>query len=314
MAYNNLVSRTDAGPLIPEEVTKEIFQNVPERSAVMQLARRLPNGSRGQERLPVLSALVSAGFITGDTGLVSTTEANWTNKYIYYEGIGAIVPVPKRVLMDLDYDLWGQVRPNIEEAIGKVFDLAVFHGTNAPSAWPTNIVSGASSASHTVALGTGADLYEDVMGEGGTLTLVEQDGYGVTGHVGAMSLKGKLRGTRTTEGQPIFLSSPATGRMAYELDGSPILFPKNGGITASSALLISGDFNQIVWSVRQELDVQILKEAVIQDGSGAIVYNLAQQQMVAMMVTFYAGWALPNPPTRLNETEATRYPFSVLTP
>ena len=68
MAYNNLISRTDAAALIPEEVSREIIQHVPEQSAVLQLARRLPNMSSAQQRLPVLYSLTNAYFVTGDMG------------------------------------------------------------------------------------------------------------------------------------------------------------------------------------------------------------------------------------------------------
>jgi len=42
------IDRDDADALIPEEVTQEIFKNVVEESAVMQVARKLPNMSRRQ--------------------------------------------------------------------------------------------------------------------------------------------------------------------------------------------------------------------------------------------------------------------------
>ena len=58
----------------------------------------------------------------------------------------------------------------------------------------------------------------------------------------------------------------------------------------------------------------MLTEAVIQDGSGTIVYNLAQQDMVALRAVMRLGWQLPNPINRVNTNASTRYPFSVLAP
>jgi hypothetical protein len=52
---------------------------------------------------------------------------------------------------------------------------------------------------------------------------------------------------------------------------------------------------------------------VIQDQAGNIVYNLAQQDMVALRAVIRLGFALPNAPTMLNETDATRFPFAQLT-
>jgi len=311
--YNSQITRSDAQALMPEEVSREIIQNVPEQSAVMRFARRLPNMSRAQMRLPILSALVTAYFVTGDTGLKQTGEAAWGNKYIDAAELAVIVPIPEAVLDDQDYDIWGEIRPRIVEAFGRAFDAAVLFGTNAPSAWPTNLLTGAVNAAQTVTLGALGDLYADIMGVGGVLSLVEEDGYMVTGHVAAMALRAKLRGLRDLQGNPIFMRSMQTANQ-YELDGVPVDFPRNGAVDPTKALLISGDWTQLVYSMRQDITYKILTEAVIQDGAGAIVYNLAQQDMVALRAVMRLGWQLPNPINNLNSNDATRYPFGVLIP
>lgn len=313
MAYNNIISRNDAAALIPEEVSREIVQGVAETSACLRLFRRLPNMSRKQQRIPVLSALPTAYFVNGDTGLKQTTEQAWENKYLNAEEIACIVPIPEAVLDDADYDIWAEVRPRIVEAFGVVIDAAILFGTNAPASWPDSILAGATSAGHVVALGTGADIYDDIMGENGVISLVEEDGYMVNGHIAAMTMKAKLRGLRDTSGQPIFVRS-MQDRTRYELDGEPMEFPANGAFDVTQALMFSGDFRQAVYAIRQEITYKVLTEAVIQDNTGAIVYNLAQQDMVALRAVMRMAWQVPNPVTRLQPTAAQRYPFAVLTP
>lgn len=313
MAYNSLITRTDAEALIPVEVSRQIIQGTPENSTVMQMARRLPNMSRKQQRMAVLSSLIDAYFMTGDTDLKKTAEVAWENKYINAEELAVIVPIPENVLADSDYDIWGEVQPRIAEAFGRALDLAVLHGTNAPGSWPTDIVAGATAASHTVALGTGTDIYDDIMAEDGVLSLVEADGFMVTGHLAAMSMKAKLRGLRDSNGQPIFLRL-AQDTTRYELDGAPIYFPTNGGIDPTAALLISGDWQQLVFSIRQDITFKVFTEGVVQDAAGNIVYNLMQQDMVALRAVMRLGWQLPNPINALQQVEASRYPFAVLTP
>ena len=313
MAYNKVIDRSDATALIPEEVSREIVQGVAETSACLRLFRRLPNMSRKQQRIPVLSALPTAYFVTGDTGLKQTTEQAWENKYLNAEEIACIVPIPEAVLDDADYDIWAEVRPRIVEAFGVVIDAAILFGTNAPTSWPDSILDGATSAGHVVALGTGADIYDDIMGENGVISLVEEDGYMVNGHIAAMTMKAKLRGLRDTSGQPIFVRS-MQDRTRYELDGEPMEFPANGAFDVTQALMFSGDFRQAVYAMRQEITYKVLTEAVIQDNTGAIVYNLAQQDMVALRAVMRLAWQVPNPVNRLQPTEAQRYPFAVLTP
>jgi HK97 family phage major capsid protein len=322
MPYNSLISRTDASALIPQEVSNEIIKAVPESSAVMRLARRLPNMSRNQRRMPIMSALATAYFVTGDTSLKETTEVNWENKYIDAEELAVIVPIPEAVLDDADFDIWGEVKPSLVEAFGLAFDGAVLYGTNIPSTWTTDLgaaglVARCTAASHTISLASYTDIYEAILGEtsGGTaglLGLLEADGFIATGHLAHMTVRAKLRNARSTDGVPIFKANiQDTSR--YELDGAPCIFPTNGSINSSSSLLISGDWTQLVYAMRQDITYKILTEAVIQDAGGNIVYNLAQQDMVALRAVMRLGVALPNPVNRMNSSSTTRCQFATLT-
>ena len=313
MPYANIVSRTDSAALIPEEAQREIVQGVAEESVVFRLSRRLANMSRAQLRMPVLSLFPTGYFVTGDTGLKQTTEMTWGNKYINAEEIAVIVPIAEAVLDDVDYDIWGEVKPRIIEEFGRLIDAAILFGDNAPSSWPTDILGGAVSASNDVTLGAGADLYEDVMGENGVVSALEADGFMHNGAAAAMSMRGKLRGLRDANGQLIF-SNSMQGSTPYGLDGEPMYFPRNGSWDVAQAHMLVGDWSQLVYSIRQDLTWKILTEAVIQDAGGNIVYNLAQQDMVAIRAVMRIGWQVPNPINRLQSTEADRYPFAALIP
>jgi len=322
MPYNSVISRTEAAALIPEEVSAEILSNLPQASAVMRLARRLPNMSRAQRRMPVMSALATAYFVDGDTGLKQTTDVAWENVYIDAEELAVIVPIPEAVLDDADYDIWGEVRPSIEEALGLAIDQAVLYGTGIPASWTTNLgaaglVAVCTAAGHVISAAGYADLYQAILtendaGADGQLMLIEADGFMATGHIAHVSMRGMLRGVRDTNGNPIFSSSMQEAGQ-YVLDGAPIYFPLNGSIVASSGLLYSGDWSKLVYAMRQDVTYKILDQAVIQDQAGNIVYNLAQQDMVALRAVVRLGFALPNPINRMNVNAATRCPFAVMT-
>ena len=312
--YTSLVSRVDAGALIPEDAAREIVQGAVEGSTIMRLARRLPNMARGQQRVPVLSVLPTGYFVSGDTGLKQTTEVNWDNKYLYAEEIAVIVPIPKAVLDDADYDLWAEIRPRLVEEFGRVFDAAVMFGTNAPAAWPDDLLTAATAAGNTVTEGgVGADLYDDILGVGGVISKVEDDGFMVNGHVAALSMRSKLRSLRATDGVPLFVRS-MQGTNTYELDGSPLYFPRNGAMDAAQALLFSGDWSQVVYSVRQDMTYTIATEGVISGDAGAVVINLFQQDSVALRAVMRVAWQAPNPINRVQGTAANRYPVAVLKP
>ena len=314
MPYNDTINRTDANALIPQEVAKEIIQNIAEESIVMRMARRLPNMTAKQRRLPVLTQLPHAYFVNGDTGFKQTTKVAWDNKFLEAEELAVIVPVAENVLSDSSYDMWGEIKPQLVGALGKKFDQAVLYGTEAPTSWPQNLLAGATAAANVITYGTGTP-YEDLMGEDGVIAKVEEDGYFVNGHVAALQMRAKLRSIVDTTGQPVF--RPMTGLQGatqYELDGSPIVFPRNGAVDPDQSLMISGDWSQLVYAIRQDITYKVSDQANITDNTGAQVYNLFQQDMVALRVVMRIAWQLPNPINRIQETEADRYPFAVLKP
>ena len=304
-----IIDRTGADSLIPEENAREIIQGVVATSAVLSRGRKLPNMSSKTYKMPVLDMLPIAYFVDGDSGDKKTTKQAWDKKVITAEEIAVIVPIPESVLDDSDYDIWAEVRPRIEEAFGKVIDGAVLFGVNKPTSWRSDIVSTANSAGLVVTATT--DLYADILGEGGVISKVEESGYFVNGHMADISMRAKLRGLRDDVGQPIFKSDMQNGTN-YSLDGSPMNFPNNGSWDKSKALMISGDFSQLVYSIRQDITFKLFTEGVVQNNDGTIAYNLMQNDMVALRAVMRLGWEIPNPINALKPTKAQRCPFAVL--
>lgn len=325
----SFIPRTGAQALMPEDYIREIVESVPQMSTVMSLGRRAPDMARATKRIPCLSVLPTAYFSNpgpSDTDREDQfkrySKAEWENKYIDAEEINVIVPIPEDVLDDADYDIWGMVKPRILEAFGVTFDQAVFYGTNAPAAWPNSLVTAATAAGNFVTLGSITnsngtnDIFDDIMNVGGLISKVEEDGYMVNGHVADMTMRSRLRGLRDTANQPIFKAvqkEGVQGVSTYELDGEPCIFPRNGAVTSNDSLLISGDWNQLLYAIRKDVTWKILTEAIIQDfATKEILYNLAQQNMVALRCSMRLGWQVPNPINRLNQSSTTRYPFAVL--
>lgn len=306
-----LIDRSGADTLIPEERAREIIQGTIAQSAVLSRGRKLPNMSSRTYKMPVLDMLPLAYFVNGDTGQKKTTKMAWDKKFITAEEIAVIVPIPEAVLDDSDYDIWGEVRPRIEEAFGKVIDGAVLFDVNKPDSWRNGLVSSATTAGSIVTLGSGDDMYDKIMGEDGVIAKVEESGYFVTGHMADISMRSKLRGLKDTTGQPIFKSDMQSAT-SYVLDGSPMNFPNNGSFDKSKALMISGDFSQLVYSIRQDITFKLFTEGVVQNTDGTIAYNLMQQDMVALRAVMRLGWEIPNPINSLKEDKATRFPFAVL--
>lgn len=312
MPYSNLISRTDAAALIPEEVSNELLTNLAAESAAMTLFRQIRLG-RAQTRMPVISALPTAYFVNGDTGLKQTTEVNWTNKYLNVEELAAIVPIPENVVADVENDIWGTVRPLLESAIGRALDAAIFFGTNKPASWPTDIVAAATAAGNTAVRGTSTAAQGGLAGDFSTLfATVEADGFTVTGVIAETNYRGLLRQVRSTTGEKLGdVTSQVNTDAAF---GVTIRYPMRGlwPTAVSTAEAIAGDFMEGILGVRSDFTWKILDQAVIQDNTGTIIFNLPQQDMVALRVTFRVAWQVANVYNYDQPTEASRYPFAVM--
>lgn len=307
----DMIDRARAEALIQEQVVSTIFQDAPKQSVFMSLARKLPNMTSKQTRIPVLDMLPVAYWVNGDTGFKQTSQQAWDNVYLTAAELAVIVPIPEAVLDDADFDILGEVTPRVNEAIGARVDAAVLFGTNRPAEWQNDIITMARQAGNNVS--GGAVTYDTLLGENGVISKVEESGRMVNGAIASMAMRGKLRGIKNTSGTPLF-KSDMQGSTQYALDGAPLYFPQNGAFDASIAQMIVGDWSQAVYSIRQDVTTKILDQGVIQDpNTKTIIYNLAQQDMIALRVVFRMGWALPNPATALN-SDRTLVPFAYLEP
>lgn len=319
-----IINRSNAAGLIPVEYSREIIQELPQESAFLRLARQLPNMSRKEDKRPVLNSLPMAYFVnqssgsTGDDdiGVKKTTEMEWGSLTLTAEEIACIIPVPENVLADADYDLWAEIVPQVRAAFGVVIDQAAFFGVNKPDSWPTAIAPAAVAKGNYRQVGSvqGADLASDIIGVGGLMNKVEEDGFNVNGFYAANTMKAQFRDLRDQVGQFLFMRS-LTENEPDRLAGERIYFDRNGNFDTSDYLAIAGDWTKAVYAIREDIEYRLLTEATIIDPSTkAVVYALAQQDMAAMRFKMRLGVQVANPVTRTNSSAESRYPFAVLTP
>ena len=297
-----LISRSDIIEATPNLVD-EIFQGVAQGSQILPLMTELPKMSKSKEKLAVLNSLPEAYFVSGDTGLKGTTKMAWENKYIYAEELAVVVPIPINVLEDSDYDIIAEAKPRIIEAIYKKVDKAIITGEGKPATWREGLLPSVVNAGNNVAYNSSDTMYTKISKAMGK---VEEDGFDVTGIAGGISLKQAFRdGFVDTTGQPLANN---------EVTELPRAFVKNGAWDNTIAQFIVGDFKQAVYAFRSDIEFKLFDSGVITDNLGNIIYNLLQQDMVALRVTLRLGWELPNPVNSANDDNTTRLPFAFVEP
>ncbi len=297
------IVRNDVDALIETQVANEIFEGTIRQSKALSMFKRLPNATSDKTKLRVLDSLPVAYFVdeTSNNGRKNITKLAWDKKFINIAELAVIVPIKENLLNDSSIDIWAQVRPRIVEAFAQKIDKAVFFGTDKPTDWRAGLVLSIVTVGAEVEE-TNNGLYSDI---NDAMVKVEESGYNVNGILGGTGLKGKFRMMLDTTGQP--LNTTEIGSLRRE-------FMDNGVWDKSKSTLVVGDFSQAVYSIRQDITYKVLTEAVIQDPSdGSILYNLAQDDMVALRVVMRLGWEIPNPVNAENET-SSRFPFASLKP
>ena len=297
------IVRNDVDALIETQVANEIFEGTIRQSKALSMFRRLPNATSDKTKLKVLDTLPVSYFVdeTSNNGRKNITKMAWDKKFINIAELAVIVPIKENLLNDASIDIWAQVRPRLEEALARKIDDAMFFGTDKPTEWRDGLIPSIESVGATIEE-TENGLYSDI---NDTMTKVEESGYNVNALLGGVGLKGKFRMMVDKNGQP--LNTTEIGSIRRE-------FMDNGVWDKTKATLVLGDFSQAVYQMRQDITYKVLTEAIIQDPStGEIMYNLAQEDMVALRVVLRLGWEIPNPVNAENETN-TRFPFASLVP
>lgn len=310
-----VISRADAEGLLNTQDINEILQEAPKSSVALSTFRTIRMAST-QAKMPVLSALPTAGFVTdsdtsADSNKKPTSNVAWDNKFLNVEEIAVIVPIHENVFDDSSFDIWAEVRPLIAQEFGRVLDGAVFFGTNKPSTWDDSIEDGARTAGNVVNPGS-LDLAEDV---NQTMALVEADGFDVNQFYAARSLRSQLRGLRNSEGDPIYLDGFRSDNNTATIYGEPVAYVTNGawvpsdaGSTAGSepasgADLIAGDRTKAIIGIRQDMTFKLLDQATVG------TYNLAERDMIALRCKMRVAFAVANP---LQIGVTGGYPFAIL--
>lgn len=302
------ITRSNVDVLLESEVSAEIMEEVVKNSVALSMFRRLPNLSTSQLKIRVLDALPMAYWVNEkkNNGRKRLTSMAWDNVWLNVEELAVIVPIKEYLFNDLqdgsNINVWRELQPRIVEAMYKKVDEAIITGVDKPDSWRADLISSVIDAGATVTEGT--SLYKDISNAMG---FVEESDYEPNGLLGGLGLKAKFRNEfLDSTGQPLQSSDVTALRRNYI---------SNGAWDKSKATMIIGDFSQAVYAIRQDITMKVLTEGIIQDpDSGDILYNLAQDDMVALRFVFRLGWALPIPVSAQNPESGIRFPFAAVVP
>lgn len=300
-------------PLIEEPLAAGVIQELPQQSAVLAMAKRIPMATKTQ-RMAVLDVLPQAYWLSGDADLKQTTSMAWKNVSLVAEELAVLVPIPDAYVADTSIDLWNEVRPRITEAFAKAIDQACLFGVNKPSTWSQAIVPAAIAAGN-VEYNNGTDIPLNVAK---LAELVSRDGYAnVDGWASRPGFVWRLiQGRSSGSGEPIYRPNleQGPGGATGSLYGYDLREVRNGAFDATQADLIIGDWSKAIVGIRQDMTFTMSDSAVIADATGKVIMSAFQSDSKILRCVMRLAFVTANPVTALNGTGSTRFPFGILAP
>lgn len=289
---------SDLSGLIVPEMGRQILQAATESSVVLQLAAQ-QRMTTHQLQIPVLSALPEASFIAGIGEPKPVTEMAWSRKMIQAEEVAALLPIPTSYIDDASFNVWGEVRPRLAEAVAKAIDYAVLGGIDAPPSFPDGGVVAAAGAPITAAAPPAQPDIAEAVSQ--AMARVEAGGLNVNGFAARSTVRGAMRGVRTTTGEWLMWAPQQAGAPAT-MWGSPLTFTSMG-FGAAPVDLIAGDWNALVIGLREDMRFDISTEGVIRSSSGEITVSAFQDDVAIMRVFMRLGAVIGTPIVHLPDSD-----------
>ena len=295
MAIDISRGTSGASDLLPKEISKEIWANTLEQSAVMQLARRITVPGSGVT-IPVITGDAEADWVD-ETDEKPVSRASLSSKQLTPYKLAVIEPFSNEFRRDLPA-VYAELARRLPNAIAKKFDATVF-GTTPPG---SNFATlGAATAVPISPHATNAKL-STYTGLVNAYNAVANNGGALSGWALASQAKGLLLKQTDPNGRPLLFDSIQGGTALSQILGEQTHFTQ--GVYKSgtpNTIGFAGDWQSAIWGTVENIKIDVSNQATITDGTqtigegeGAVQIpkqlNLWQRNMFAILVEVEIGF------------------------
>ena len=263
------INRTTSGVLLPPELSAEIWQSTLEASVVQRLVPQVSLPGSG----------VTIQTITGDpaaewvaeTGVKPVDESTFGSKNMTPYKMAVIEPFSDEFRRD-KAALYGALASRLPNALARLFDATVLHGT-APG-------SGFDTLANAAEVSIAADPYDGFVD---ALQAVANAGGNLSGW--ALNTNGEVALLRARDGfdRPFFTANPQTDGSIGSVLGRPVFRSQAVSDPSDADLVgIAGDFASARWGTVEGIKISVTDQATLGTGENAI--NLWQRNMFAVRV------------------------------
>lgn len=264
---------------LPVELSRDVWAQAIEQSAIMQLAQRIDLPGRGIA-VPVVTGDVSADWIAESTEK-HVGEASYSLKTMVPYKLAVIECFSDEFRRDLPA-LYAELARRLPAAIAKKFDYTVFQGS-APG-------SGFDVLTNATALSIDPDAqgntYQKLVG---VIETLGANGFDLTGIAASPQCQAALLGAVDGQGRPLFMTDVTAGGGVSSVLGAKVVKAKQA-YKANTQVAVAGDWSQARYGIVDGINIAISDQATINDGTNQI--NLWQRNMFAVRVEAELGFVV----------------------
>ena len=266
----------------PRQISEMIFEDTAQASVIQKLARRVNLPASGVA-IPVTTESPRAGWVSEGQRKPSTSAAQ-SFMVMDPKKIAAILVFSEEYVRSDPSRLFANVRPQLQEAFAKAFDLAAMHGQSydgTPGPFPESLAD----VTKAVEMGTTAQAQGGTYGDlVAGLKLLTDDRKRLTGFAVDPMMEPTLLASVDLNGRPIWTDAPADASLPNRLLNRPagmsegVAGDVNGAPTNVRA--IGGDWSKTAWGIGSSISYAISREtSVTIDGQ---LVSLWENNLVAL--------------------------------
>jgi len=268
---------------IPQEQGGLIIENVIQGSTIMKLAKNEP--MTAPKKVFSFKAKGAGAYWVSETEVIKTSTVEWLQASMTAEKLGVIIPFSKEFLRYTAKDFFNEVKPLIAEAFYQTFDAAALFGTNSPFATHTSgaaIHTGAVAEGNTVAIGTGANLQDDLFS---LMALIEANGFNPDGLATTNAFKQQLRTAKDGNLNRLYTD-------LNNVEGFPVAYANAEVWDAAKATALLGDWDYARYGILQGIEFAVSEDAQLSSvlGADGKPINLFERDMFALRATMHIGY------------------------
>ena len=268
---------TNAGALLPREISSEIWSTAVEESVVMRASRRINLPGSGLT-IPIITGDAEADWVA-ETDEKPVSEASISNKSMTGYKLAVIETFSEEFRRDLPA-LYAELARRLPSALGRKFDQTVLHGTAPGSNF--DVLTGSASVS--------VDSTDTVGDLVGALSTVGAAGGDLSHWLLSPQAEGLVMTAKDGQGNYALMRDvqTSTGKIG-SIFGREALKSRAVFDNASNTIGYAGDFaNSAIYGVVEDVRVKISDSASINKNGTQI--NLWQRNMFAILAEVEVGF------------------------